>query len=158
LTRVLFVCLGNICRSPTAHGVFQKMVSDRGLEHHVEVDSAGTAAWHVGKSPDPRSVSAAAERGYDLSSLRARQAVERDFLEYDYVLAMDCENLSNLKSIRRTGVEPELFLEKFGRAYSEREVPDPYYGGTSGFEHVLDLIEDASAALLDEIERKIAGR
>jgi len=154
VVRVLFVCLGNICRSPTAHGVFQAMVDARGLSDRIEVDSAGTAAWHVGKSPDSRSVNAAAERGYDLSRLRARQVAAEDFEYYDYVLAMDSENLSNLKNLRNTGVEPQLFLQAFARAYTESEVPDPYYGGASGFEHVLDLIEDASAALLDEIVAK----
>lgn len=153
-TRVLFVCLGNICRSPTAEGVFRKLVHDRGLAEHISIDSAGTAAWHVGSSPDSRTIQAAAERGYDLKSLRGRQAIANDFLDFDYVLAMDESNLANLQDIAPVSHQAKfgLFLD-YARNFDEREVPDPYYGGAQGFELVLDLIEDASEGLLDEITK-----
>ncbi|WP_430462405.1 low molecular weight protein-tyrosine-phosphatase [Thalassolituus sp. LLYu03] len=156
MIRVLFVCLGNICRSPTAHGVLLSKIRERRLQSRVEVDSAGTAAWHTGKAPDPRSQQAAAGRGYDLSALRARQAVADDFRHFDYVLAMDEENLLNLNRLYPgEGPEPELFLQRFGRRFNVREVPDPYYGGDTGFQHVLDLIEDACDGLLDDIEDRL---
>lgn len=159
MLRVLFVCLGNICRSPTAHGVFLKKLQERGLQQRVTVDSAGTAAWHTGKVPDSRSQSAAAARGYDLSALRARQAVADDFHTFDYVLAMDNENLVNLQRLMPAGgTEPALFLKTFGRRFTEGEVPDPYYGGEDGFEHVLDLVEDACEGLLDDIEQQLKSR
>ena len=158
MIRVLFVCLGNICRSPTAHGVLLSKIAQRGLASAVEVDSAGTAAWHAGKAPDSRSQQAAAGRGYDLSALRARQVSADDFACFDYVLAMDEENLRNLKQVYPgKGTEPELFLQTFSRRFHEREVPDPYYGGDSGFQHVLDLVEDACDALLDDIEQRLAS-
>ena len=152
MIRVLFVCLGNICRSPTAHGVFLKKIEEAGLSDYVETDSAGTAAWHVGKKPDSRSCDAAAERGYDLSGLRARQAESSDFDEFDYVLAMDKENLSNLRALHKSGqkTSPELFLEKYSEVECP-EVPDPYYGGADGFGLVLDLIEDACDQLISDI-------
>ncbi len=157
MKRVLFVCLGNICRSPTAHGVFQKMVDDAGLTDKIFVDSAGTAAWHIGKSPDARSTAHAKARGYDLSALRARQAVSADFDQFDYVLAMDKENLSNLQDICPNGAmsAPQLFLYEFSRKFNELEVPDPYYGGEAGFEHVLDLVEDACESLLADIKKQL---
>lgn len=153
MVRVLFVCLGNICRSPTAHGVFQKQVDDASLSELITVDSAGTAAWHEGKAPDPRSTSAAKRRGYDLSVLRARQATTDDFYQFDYVLAMDNSNLDNLMDIAPHDgkTRPVLFLPNYSQQFSEIEVPDPYYGGDEGFEHVLDLIEDAATGLLKEI-------
>lgn len=155
MTRVLFVCLGNICRSPTAHGVFQHCVDRAGLTDLVEVDSAGTAAYHVGNSPDPRSTAAAYERGYDLSPLRARQAVVEDFEQFDYILAMDHSNLSNLKRIKPDHFAGHLglFLE-FAAQFAEEEVPDPYYGGDEGFSHVLDLVEAASEGLLAQIRQE----
>lgn len=157
MTRVLFVCLGNICRSPTAHGVFQKMVDDAGLSKRIQVDSAGTAAWHVGKQPDSRSAEHALKRGYDLSPLRARQAVAADFDQFDYVLAMDKENLANLQDICPKGAKsaPQLLLYEYCRDFDELEVPDPYYGGDAGFEHVLDLVEDACSGLLSEIQGRL---
>ncbi len=153
MTKVLFVCMGNICRSPTAHGVFLKIIKDQLLNNiMIEVDSAGTHAYHVGEQPDPRSQSAALRRGVDLSSLRARKVNERDFECFDYVLAMDYENYSNLERICPAGFEHRLrlFLD-FASEFEEKEVPDPYYGGDKGFEHVLDLVEDASRGLLKEI-------
>ncbi|MCH2039752.1 MAG: low molecular weight phosphotyrosine protein phosphatase [Saccharospirillaceae bacterium] len=157
MKRVLFVCLGNICRSPTAHGVFQKMVDDAGLTDKIFVDSAGTAAWHIGKSPDARSTAHAKARGYNLSALRARQAVSADFDQFDYVLAMDKENLSNLQDICPNGAmsAPQLFLYEFSQKFNELEVPDPYYGGEAGFEHVLDLVEDACESLLADIKKQL---
>lgn len=153
--RVLFVCLGNICRSPTAHGVFEALVNQHGLSDHIKVDSAGTAAYHVGNPPDSRSSATAAKRGYDLTPLRARQAVEADFSEFDFILAMDHANLSELRTICPIDYQGHLglFLE-FGD-YSEAEVPDPYYGGDAGFEHVLDLVESAADGLLAQIRKEL---
>lgn len=155
MTNVLFVCLGNICRSPTAHGVFQAMVDEQGLNDFIHIDSAGTAAYHVGNPPDSRSSEFARKRGYDLSPLRARQAIESDFYEFDYILAMDESNLINLRAL-----EPENYAGHLGlfldfTAMSESEVPDPYYGGDAGFEHVLDLVESASLGLLERIKRDL---
>lgn len=157
MIRVLFVCLGNICRSPTAHGVFRQMIENAGLADQVSVDSAGTAAWHIGKSPDQRSARHAALRGYDLSPLRARQAVADDFYQFDYVLAMDKENLLNLQQICPAGapVEPRLLLADFAQSFNQLEVPDPYYGGDAGFEQVLDLVEDACQGLLADIRKRL---
>lgn len=150
--RVLFVCLGNICRSPTAHGVFLQKVKESQLQDRIVVDSAGTGAWHVGNSPDSRSSEAALNRGYDLSPLRARQVTAEDFRQFDFILAMDLENLRALQGLKPADYSGvlQLFLE-FGNRDAEREVPDPYYGGRNGFEHVLDLVEDASEGLLQHI-------
>ncbi|MDO6562480.1 low molecular weight protein-tyrosine-phosphatase [Amphritea sp. 1_MG-2023] len=155
MKRVLFVCLGNICRSPTAHGVFRTLVERRGMAHLVEIDSAGTAAYHVGNPPDHRAASAALKRGVDLSDLRARQAVVADFEHYDFIIAMDNENLNELKSICPADFKGYLGLFLPLTALSEREVPDPYYGGPAGFDHVLDLVEAASEALLDRIAAEL---
>lgn len=153
-TRVLFVCLGNICRSPTAHGVFEARVVARGLEREIEVDSCGTGDWHVGHPPDRRALAEAKGRGYDLSELRARQVAPADFEHYDYILAMDRSNLRDLEAMRPSGFTGHLglFLD-FAPTADVREVPDPYYGGDDGFTHVLDLIEAASDGLLQEILR-----
>ncbi|WP_432473362.1 low molecular weight protein-tyrosine-phosphatase [Amphritea sp. HPY] len=155
-TSVLFVCLGNICRSPTAHGVFRAQVERAGLIAEIEIDSAGTAAYHVGNAPDQRSASTALQRGYDLSDLRARQAVRADFNQYDYILAMDKQNLSDLRDICPANYSGYLglFLELVPGNIIE--VPDPYYGGADGFDHVLDLVEDASLALLQRIQNELA--
>lgn len=152
---VLFVCLGNICRSPTAHGVFREQVMQQGLAHQIEIDSAGTAAYHVGNTPDHRSAAAALQRGYDLSDLRARQAIAADFGHYDYILAMDVQNLTDLRSICPPDFPGYLGLFLELADLSEHEVPDPYYGGSSGFDHVLDLVETASEALLARIIREL---
>ena len=151
MKRVLFVCLGNICRSPTAHGVFRAMVEQRGLAHLIEIDSAGTAAYHVGNPPDHRSAAAALQRGYDLSDLRARQAITADFDHYDYILAMDHQNLIDLESIRPDYYTGHLGLFLPLAKLEADEVPDPYYGGPAGFDDVLDLVEGASRALLEQI-------
>ena len=152
MTRVLFVCLGNICRSPTAHGVFEHMLQRDGLAPLIQVDSCGTGGWHVGEAPDGRATTEAQKRGYDLSPLRARQVAAVDFREFDYILAMDRANLSELRAMCPASFSGHLglFLD-FAAGAAEEEVPDPYYGGDAGFAHVLDLIETASEGLLREI-------
>jgi protein-tyrosine phosphatase len=153
--RVLFVCLGNICRSPTAEGVLLHKLREAGLADMVQVDSAGTGDWHVGKAPDARTRVAAQRRGYDLSQLRARQVAAEDFGRFDLILAMDESNLANLHGLRPAGaaVELDLFLRRYQLALDE--VPDPYYGGEDGFEAVLDLVEQACDALILEIKGRL---
>lgn len=153
--RVLFVCLGNICRSPTAEGVFRHKLQAAGLARHVEVDSAGTADWHVGKPPDSRTQLAARRRGYALEDLRARQVVADDFQHFDLILAMDQNNLTDLQRLRpaNASADLDLFLRRYASTLDE--VPDPYYGGESGFEQVLDLIELACDGLLLEIRSRL---
>lgn len=151
-TRVLFVCLGNICRSPTAEGIFQHKVDAAGLSEKIHVDSAGTSGWHIGASPDERSAKAALTRGYDLSSLRGRQVLAEDFRAFDYVLAMDNSNLAHLKALAPADYSGVLkLLLSFGSQSNYSEVPDPYYGSGGGFELVLDLVEDACDGLLRHI-------
>ena len=147
--KVLFVCMGNICRSPTAEGVFKHFVVKAGLAGQILSDSAGTHDYHVGDPPDGRTQQAAACRGYDLSNLRGRQVSERDFSEFDYVLAMDRHNLRMLERLcpPEHAHKLKLFLE-FGPDTGPREVPDPYYGGSDGFERVLDMVELAAQGLL----------
>lgn len=144
--------MGNICRSPTAEGIFAHLVEREGMSAWIDIDSAGTHAYHVGNPPDERAQEAAARRGVDLSAQRARRVGEADFEQFDYLLAMDRSNLSDLMAICPAGQEYKLrlFLE-FAPELAEREVPDPYYGGRSGFERVLDLVESASRGLLTEI-------
>lgn len=156
MIRVLFVCLGNICRSPTAEGVFRKLVAEEGLHEHIEIDSAGTHAYHIGHAPDARAQEAAHRRGVDLSSLRGRQATRGDIERFDYVLAMDRENYENLLDICPEGLEHKvrLFME-FAPSWPEQEVPDPYFGGAAGFDRVLDMIEEASAGLLADIRKRL---
>lgn len=152
MIKVLFVCLGNICRSPTAHGVFQKMINDRQLSHLFNIDSAGTAAWHIGKTPDPRTQATALSRDYDLSGLHARKVAMEDFEKFDYIFAMDHENLHNLQSICPSRLQSKLSLFLSFSDLNEEEVPDPYYGGSGGFEHVLDLVESASLGFLKHLK------
>lgn len=154
--RVLFVCLGNICRSPTAEGVFRSLVTAASLSERIEIDSCGTGAWHVGKSPDRRAQEAALRRGIDISGLRARQISAVDLDRFDYVLVMDRQNLADVKDIwlQNGGTRPALFLTYGDSGHSE--VPDPYYGGHEGFETVLDLIEQAGQGLLADIRRRLA--
>lgn len=153
--RVLFVCLGNICRSPTAHGVFASLLVQRGFSHRVEVDSCGTAGWHVGKPPDERATAEAAARGYDLSTLRARQVHRSDFEHYDYILAMDHQNEADLKQLCPQNFSGHLGLFlSFAEGIGVEAVPDPYYGGAQGFAEVLDLVEAASEGLLQELNRQ----
>lgn len=151
---VLFVCLGNICRSPTAHAVFRKMVDENGLASNIEIDSAGTAAYHVGKHPDMRSMETAKNRGIEMIDLRARKVDFGDFYQYDYILAMDDENYHNLKemALPEHHQKIQMFLD-YTQDFPEREVPDPYYGGAQGFEHVFDLVESASQGLLNHIKQ-----
>ncbi len=150
--KVLFVCMGNICRSPTAEAVFRHYVDKAGLLEHISIDSAGTHDYHIGDAPDARTQRAAKQRGYDMSKLRGRQVEAGDFVRFDYVLAMDEANLSILQRLRPHDAQSHLglFLE-FAEYHKEREVPDPYYGGADGFERVLDMVEDAAAGLLRHI-------
>ena len=159
MTRVLFVCLGNICRSPTAHGVFESMVQARGLGDRISVDSCGTGDWHIGHAPDKRAAAEAAQRGYDLSHLRARQVQASDFQQFDYILAMDSQNLADLQAMSPADFSGflGLFLP-FAPDNPTDEVPDPYYGGAAGFTQVLDMVEAASEGLLAEIERADSTR
>ena len=151
---VLFVCMGNICRSPTAEGVFRKVVADAGLSDLFEIDSAGTHAYHTNEPPDRRARAAAESRGVVLASIRARRVFDEDFERFDFILAMDEDNLQMLqeRSPEDHRAKVRLFLE-FSAATTESEVPDPYYGGTAGFERVLDLVEAASKALLQKIRK-----
>jgi len=153
--RVLFVCLGNICRSPTAEGVLRHKLREAGLADQIEVASAGTGDWHVGKAPDKRSQAAAKLRGYDLSAQRAQQVTRADFATYDLILAMDNSNLRHLKALQpaRGKAELDLFLRRFQSELDE--VPDPYYDGDQGFEQVLDLIERASDLLVIELKGRL---
>lgn len=150
--KVLFVCLGNICRSPTAHGVFESLVAQRHLSERIAVDSCGTGNWHVGEAPDPRATDEAAARGHDLSHLRARQLRATDFDEFDYILAMDNQNLADLRALCPPHFSGYLGLFlPFAEGVETDEVPDPYYGGDQGFTRVLDMVEAASEGLLREI-------
>jgi protein-tyrosine phosphatase len=158
MVRVLFVCMGNICRSPLAQGVFEGVLRREGLEGEVSVDSAGTGSWHVGSPPDERALSAASLRGVDISSQRARHVTPEDCENFDYVLTMDEENYRAVAGLCRGGAVVRPFLD-FATDSSETAVPDPYYGGPDGFEHVLDLVEEASEGLLEDIrERHLSHR
>ncbi len=154
MVKVLFVCMGNICRSPTAHGVFEHAVKQSGLSQQIAVESAGTHAYHVGEAPDPRSQKAAQKRGYDLSSQSSQKINKKDFLHYDIILAMDRDNYRNLLTLC-----PECHTDKL-RLFMEfaphmgiDEVPDPYYGGVNGFEKVLDMVEEASEGLFEYLHK-----
>lgn len=153
LSGVLFVCLGNICRSPTAEGVFRARLAARG-GRDLPVDSCGTAGWHIGKAPDPRSVAAAAARGYDISGLRARQLQWQDFYTFEHILVMDASNLADVRQQAPLDYRGHigLFLDHAPQQ-PLREVPDPYHGRDDGFALVLDLIEQASEGLLDRLVR-----
>lgn len=156
--RVLFVCLGNICRSPSAQGVFEQVVAEAGLGDRILIDSCGTGPWHVGKAPDLRATEAALQRGVDIRHLRARQFSVEDFTSFDYILVMDRQNLADVRELRQShgaGSDPQLFLT-FGPGEGPVEVPDPYYGGADGFETVLDLIEAASQGLLEDIRERLS--
>lgn len=150
--RILFFCMGNICRSPTAEGVMRAKLAAAGLD--VEVDSAGTHGYHVGAPPDERSQQHAARRGYDLSALRARQLVAQDFSRFDLVLAMDADNLAHAERLCPPAQRHRLrLLLDFAPQAGTRQVPDPYYGGAAGFEEVLDLVEAACDALVETLKR-----
>lgn len=162
-TKILFVCLGNICRSPTAQGVFEKIIIDKNLADKFFIDSAGTAAYHIGKKPDSRSIFHAAKRGYDLTHQRARKVDFSDFYEFDKILAMDKNNYDDLMEIAPQEAKNKIsmildfadkeFLNKINSG--SNEVPDPYYGGDAGFEKVLDLVENACIAFLKTVIYKI---
>lgn len=151
MKRVLFVCLGNICRSPTAQGVFEAMLTERGLQAQFAVDSAGTGGYHAGEAPDRRAQAAARRRGYDLSAQRARAVRSADFQEFDLILAVDRSNLENLLRVAPANCAAQIRLFMSYAPSWPAEVPDPYFGGDQGFERVLDMLEAASAALLDEV-------
>ncbi|MFP6581985.1 MAG: low molecular weight protein-tyrosine-phosphatase [Candidatus Hydrogenedentota bacterium] len=153
MVSVLFVCMGNICRSPSAEGVFRRLVTDRGLSDEFHIDSCGTISFHTGDAPDPRAQETAHGRGIDISGLQARQYRSSDFKQFDYILAMDHDNLRELQ------VDcPQEYIDRlhlfcnFAHNHDEVEVPDPYYGGKQGFEQVYDLILDASQGLLAHIQ------
>ena len=150
------VCLGNICRSPTAHGIFQKMIEDNGLIDKIEVHSAGTGSWHIGENPDPRSIEAAAVRGYRIDSLVARQVEASDFQRFHYILAMDHSNLKDLRALCPAAYRPKLKLLLDYAESGYDAVPDPYYSGARGFELVLDLVEQACQRLLAVIRTQHA--
>jgi len=150
--RVLIVCLGNICRSPTAEAVLRVRLCEAGLEGRVEVDSAGTGGWHIGMPPDARSQRHAKLRGYDLSKLRGRQISDIDFNRFDLVLAMDDDNLVDLEQMKPPNTHAEV------RLFAAQAVPDPYHGPAAGFEHVLDLIERASEAWVPVLQARVTKR
>ncbi len=152
---ILFVCMGNICRSPTAEGVFRRLVAEVAPELPLRIDSAGTHGYHVGAAPDPRSQAAARRRGIDVSTLRARRLVRADFERFDYVLVMDERNREDALEIAPAEHRATLrLLLEYAPALGRLEVPDPYYGGETGFEEVLDLVEEASRGLLAELRSK----
>ena len=158
--KLLFICLGNICRSPAAEGIMRQMVEERALSNDIIVDSAGIGSWHVGEMPDPRMRKHAARRGYDLSPLRARQFRSDDFQKFDYIIVMDEENYHDV--MERGGVYADArkvlrMKDYFIRYKGQQSVPDPYYGGAEGFEQALDLIEDGCEGLLKDLVNKIKG-
>lgn len=157
VTRVLFVCTGNICRSPTAEGVFRAFVERAGLAKRIEVDSAGTHSYHIGDAPDPRAIAHARRRGYDLSTLRARQVKAADFERFDLILACDRGHHGLLRRLAEKAQHGRIamFLD-YAPELGLTEIPDPYYGGPEGFEHVLDIVERASEGLLAALTRKPA--
>lgn len=152
---VLFVCLGNICRSPSAQAVFEAYIKNAKLSHCILVDSCGTASYHINEAPDSRAIAAAKRRGYIMAHLRGRQLCLEDFERFDYILAMDKENLANIQALKPVSSKAQvaLFLD-FDTQSSIHEVPDPYYGGAQGFEQVLNLIESASVGLLQHLQQK----
>ncbi len=153
MIKVLFVCMGNICRSPTAEAVLRHAAEQVGLGEQIFIDSAGTHAYHIDQAPDRRAQQAAKRRGYDLSCLRGRQVCAQDFREFDYILAMDSENLALLEERcpREFAHKLRLYMS-YARRHRSDAVPDPYYGGSQGFEQVLDMVEDAAAGFLDAIK------
>jgi protein-tyrosine phosphatase len=148
-TSVLFVCLGNICRSPSAEAVFKKKAADIGLI--IEIDSAGTAGYHKGAAPDKRSQSVAIDKGYDFKGLKCRKVVKQDFKKFDYILGMDNQNISNLLETCPVEFQHKVSLLLSFCESEEQEVPDPYYGGKGGFEYVLDLIEQGSDGFIKHL-------
>ncbi len=154
VVRVLFVCLGNICRSPIAQGAFDALVAAADLVKHIETDSAGTGSWHVGNPPDPRARETAARRGVDIGTQRARQVSAEDFMTFDYILAMDSDNLRTLRQAAPRDPRGQVTLFLDFASSPERDVPDPYYGGPEGFDDVFDLVQDAAQGLLRHIRSR----
>lgn len=155
--KVLFVCLGNICRSPAAEGIFRNKVSENGLSDNVEIDSAGTAGYHIGEMADSRMIKHCEERGYDITPHRARQLSHIDLVEYDLILAMDRSNYSNILRLDRRNEFSEKIkmMTDFGSSMMTTEVPDPYYDGPKEFHYVIDLLEDCSENLLKYVREKL---
>ncbi|MEM9445178.1 MAG: low molecular weight protein-tyrosine-phosphatase [Verrucomicrobiota bacterium] len=155
--RVLFVCMGNICRSPAAEGVFTSLVAEEELEDRIEIDSAGTISFHEGNPADPRMSAAAADRGYKLTS-RARQIKQKDLSAFDLVITMDDDNYDNVLALSEDKQEREKVKSfcDYCKEHSDQTVPDPYYGGADGFEHVLDLLEDGCSNLLMDIKKQLS--
>ncbi|HET7200436.1 MAG TPA: low molecular weight protein-tyrosine-phosphatase [Burkholderiales bacterium] len=155
---VLFVCTGNICRSPTAEAIFRKLAADAGMERRIRADSAGTHGYHVGEPPDPRAQDAAADRGYDLSGLRARRFERADFERFDLIVAMDRGHFALLSGMALPPIARKLkLMMSYARRFKEHDVPDPYYGGPRDFERVLDMLEDAARGLLDSLVQPARG-
>ncbi len=156
---VLFVCTGNICRSPTAEAIFRKLTADAGLAKAILADSAGTQSYHLGEPPDPRARAAAARRGYDLSDLRARKVERADFHSFNLILAMDRDHREVLARMAPPSAGHKLqMMMSYARRFRDAEVPDPYYGGSQGFELVLDMLEDASRGLLESLLKATVTR
>lgn len=157
--RVLFVCMGNICRSPTAEAVFRDLVSDAGLDAHVRMGSAGTHAFHVGEGPDERAVEAAKKRNLDITPHRARQISAEDFVNFDLILAMDWENHAFLQQLAPRQYHYKIkLLMSFATEHESAVVPDPYYGGPEGFDSVIEYVEDAATNLVDFVRRRMAQK
>lgn len=153
MINVLFVCMGNICRSPMAEGIFRREIAKAGLLEKVRIDSAGTHSYHVGSKPDHRAQNAILKRGVNIGNLRGRQVADADFEKFDYILAMDTANLNNLKRRAPARLRGKLkLLLSYSRKYPNLDVPDPYYGGLTGFDENLDMIEDAVQGLIKEIQ------
>ncbi|WP_397475279.1 low molecular weight protein-tyrosine-phosphatase [Pusillimonas sp.] len=156
MTKVLFVCMGNICRSPSAEGVFRHMIDEAGLSGAVQVDSAATHSFHLGEAPDARAQAAARKRGYDISHSVARQVRPEDFREFDLILAMDWENLSALQQqCPKVYHHKLMLLMRFANEFEEATVPEPYYGGIEGFTKVLDYLEDACQGVLEVVRKRV---
>ena len=151
--RVLFVCLGNICRSPMAEGIFRRHVEAAGLAHQFHIDSAGTGGWHVGDPPDERAQICAKGRKVDITGLRARQFTADDFAAFDHILVMDSANLRDVLSLARTDADRSRVRKflSFGKGHPDSDVPDPYFGGGDGFERVFDMLDDAARGLLSHV-------
>ena len=155
---VLFVCLGNICRSPTAEGIFRRKVKEAGLDRAIQIDSCGTGSWHIGNPPDERAIDYAATQGIDLSGLRARKLSNADYSRFDYVIAMDMRNLKTIKARAPQNATARIsLLLDFDPHSPTREVPDPYYGGEEGFRRVYTLVNQACDRLLDDIRKRLEG-